>query len=317
MTANDAIREASTWFARLHADADNRATQAAWQDWLNAEPAHCEAWQLVEQVQGRFAGLPSPRSAGHALSARELSRRRALGQIAIVAGIGTAGALGLRQMFKQHWLAGYRTAVGERRQVTLPDGSRLTLNTSTALDVAFSDRQRLLRLHAGEILLTTATDPGPAHRPLVVQTPHGEATALGTRFTVFTDDGSSSVAVLEKAVRVQAANGPTLTVNTGQHLRFTRDGLGPLQANDPSVASWESGSIVAIDMPLGELVKQLDRYRPGRLVCAQDVADLRVSGAFPIDDTDRALAALARSFPVRAVRRTRYWVSVEAARTAS
>jgi transmembrane sensor len=317
MVANDVIRDASNWFARLQADADNGTAQAAWRDWLEAEASHREAWLLVEQVQGRIAGLPSPRSAAQALSLRELSRRRALGQFAIVAGLATAGALGFRQILGQHWLAGYRTATGERRQVTLPDGSRLTLNTSTALDVAFSGRQRLLRLHAGEILLTTAADPVASHRPLVVQTPHGEATAVGTRFTVFADDGGSTVAVLEKAVRVQAGRAPAMIVNAGQQLRFTRDGLGPLQASDPFVASWESGSIVAIDMSLGALVSQLDRYRPGRLVCADDVATLRVSGAFPIDDTDRALAALTRSFPVRLVRRTRYWISVEAAPTAA
>ncbi|WP_213947427.1 FecR domain-containing protein [Luteibacter sp. dw_328] len=316
MVDNDAIRQASAWFARLQADANNGTAHAAWRDWLDAEPAHREAWLLVEQVQGRFAAIPSPRSAAQALSARELSRRRALGQIAIVAGLGTAGALGLREVFRQHWLAGYRTATGERRQVTLPDGSQLILNTATALDVAFSGRQRLLRLHAGEILLTTAADPAPSHRPLVVQTPQGEATALGTRFTVFAEDGESTVAVLEKAVRVQPANAPAVTVDTGHQLRFTRDGSGPLQANDAFVASWESGSIIAIDMPLGELVRQLDRYRPGRLVCAGNIAGLRISGAFPIDDTDRALAALTRSFPVRAVRRTRYWVSVEAAQAA-
>jgi transmembrane sensor len=66
-------------------------------------------------------------------------------------------------------------------------------------------------------------------------------------------------------------------------------------------------------MPLGEWVAELGRYRRGVLRCDPAVAGLRVSGAFPLDDTDRALQLLADTFPVRHVWRTRYWVSVEAA----
>jgi transmembrane sensor len=66
-------------------------------------------------------------------------------------------------------------------------------------------------------------------------------------------------------------------------------------------------------MPLGELVQELARYRPGYLGCAPEVAQLQVSGAFALDDTDQALAALAASFAVQVRYRTRYWVQVEAA----
>jgi len=72
-----------------------------------------------------------------------------------------------------------------------------------------------------------------------------------------------------------------------------------------------------VDIALGDLLAQLARYRRGHLECAPEVAQLKVSGAFPVDDTDRALAALVSRFPLQLRSRTRYWVRVEARDAAS
>jgi transmembrane sensor len=309
--ASDAIRQASSWFAKLHAGEAGAEDRRAWEHWLGAHPSHRQAWRLVKEVRSQLGQLPAPRAAGHALDAAGRARRRALGRLAVLLGVASAGAWSYRALGWRGWLAGYRTATGERRQLALPDGSQMWLNTASALDVAFSPHQRLLKLHAGEVLLSTA--PDPAHRPFLVRTPHGEALALGTRFTVRVGEQGSEVAVLEKAVRVQPASGEgSVTVPAGWQVHFDADRLGALLPNDPSTASWQGGSIVAVDMPLRRLVAELARYREGHLSCADEVAALKVSGAYPIDDTDRALAALARGFPLRIVRHTRYWLSVEA-----
>jgi transmembrane sensor len=209
--------------------------------------------------------------------------------------------------------AAHRTATGERRDLTLPDGSLAALDTSTSMDVAFDDQQRLLRLHSGRILVST--EPDALGRPFSVQTPQGRVLALGTRFTVHVaGDGLCHVDVQEKAVRLLPLDSEATPgeLQAGQRAAFSSSTAHPPTAADPFAASWHEGGLIALDMPLGQLVEALARYRPGYLGCTDEVAGLRVSGAFPVDDTDRALAALVSRFPLQLRSRTRYWVLVEA-----
>lgn len=309
---DDAILEASRWFARLHSGEAGADDHEAWGRWYSADPRHQRAWQLVDEVRAQFDRVPRA-VAGPALNAAGRARRKAVGQLVAVLGIGAGGALAWRHAPWQARLADYRTGVGERREITLPDGSALTLNTASAVDVAFSSTRRLLTLYAGEVLIRTGSDAAyDTHRPFAVATRHGEVRALGTQFTVRAEANYSDVAVLEDAVALQPASGASpVLVSAGHHARLTaRDASAP-QSNDASVAAWQYGSIIAVDMPLGALVAELSRYRAGHLHCDPAIAKLKVSGAFPIDDTDRALDALVGAFPVRVSRNTRWWVTVQ------
>ena len=87
-------------------------------------------------------------------------------------------------------------------------------------------------------------------------------------------------------------------------------GVQPPVAADRTAVLWEHGTLLAKDMPLGEVIAELARYRPGVLRCDPAVAGMPVSGALSLTDTDAALDLLARSLPLRIERRTRYWVSV-------
>ncbi|MNP56357.1 fec operon regulator FecR [compost metagenome] len=93
-------------------------------------------------------------------------------------------------------------------------------------------------------------------------------------------------------------------------LRFGSGPLPPAQPLDPNRAEWVNGRLVIDNWPLGRVLDELQRYRPGFIDCAKDVAQLRVSGAFPLDDTSRALEAIAQALPVRIETRTRFWVRV-------
>ncbi|ULU26066.1 FecR domain-containing protein [Dyella terrae] len=306
------VLEASRWFARLHAEQATEDDRQAWARWYSADPSHQRAWQLVEEVRAQFGRLPGT-VAGRALDAAGRARRRALGQLVAVLGVGSVGMLAWRQLPWEDWLAEYRTRVGQRRDVALPDGSALSLNTASAVDVEFSSARRLLKLRAGEVMIRTGADPAAGtHRPFVVATRQGDVLALGTQFTVRTEADYAEVSVLEKSVKVQPATGAApLIVPAGYHVRFTAHRVEALQPNDVSVASWQYGSIIAVDMPLEVFIAELSRYRTGYLGCHPSIAALKISGAFPIDDTNRALDALTHAFPVRVVRRTRLWVTLE------
>ncbi|MFJ4376087.1 FecR domain-containing protein [Pseudomonas japonica] len=303
----EAIRQAAHWYVRLSSPGNEAEDHAQWQHWHDSDPLHRQAWQRMQVASASFGGLPQRLAASTLLGAGH-ARRQVLYGFALLLGGGMFATLGWRSDLRREWSADQRSGVGERREVRLADGSRLLLDTDSAVDVHFDAQQRQLRLHRGRILVDTASDP--AARPFSVLTDSGQVLALGTRFTVAVDERGTEVAVLEKAVQVSLDTTRRLRLEAGQRVRFGAAGIGPVRANDASVAAWQDGSLIAIDLPLGELLAQLSRYRPGLLDCDPAVAGMRISGAFPIDDSELALTALAASFPLAVRRRTRYWVTV-------
>jgi transmembrane sensor len=302
-----AIHAAAEWYARLRGEPASPALEQAWQDWLAADAAHRQAWQRVEAVCGEFKRVPG-QLALPALS--HPSRRRAvLRSLALFTVLGGSGLLAYRQAPWAEWRSDYRTATGERRSIELADGSQLTLNTRSAVDVRFSAEQRLIELHAGEILISTHHDPQTPARPFVVHTEHGRILALGTRFNVRIDAGQTTVSVLEKAVEAGPQLRPELAqrVVAGQQLSFSAYDSAPQQALDIGAASWASGHLIVVERPLSEVLAELARYRSGYLGCDPAVAQLKISGAFPLDDSEQALAALTESFPLRVERFTPLW----------
>jgi len=301
-----AISSAAQWYARLHSGVATDADQVAWRAWLAADPGHHQAWQRMTDVGEQMARVPGALAAP-ALRAADQSRRQVLRSVLVLASAGSLGWLGWRSEVTRDLFADYRTAVGERREFRLADGSSLLLNTETSVNLRFDGRQRMLELLAGEIFVSTAVDP--AQRPFKVVTRDGEVRALGTRFIVRSQARGSEVAVLEKAVEVSVAPSQS-RLEAGQRMAFGPAGLGVVQSSDASVGAWRQGSIIAINRPLAELLADLSRYRRGVLRCDSNIADLKVSGAFPIDDTDQALAALESGLSLRVTRYSRYWVHV-------
>lgn len=305
----EAVREAARWFARLSSGTASEHDRAQWQHWHDASELHRQAWQRMQAVTETLGGLPG-RLASSTLQGAGTARRQVVYGLALLVGGGWLGTLTWRSDQRRAWTADYQSDVGERRAIELTDGSQLLLDTDSAVDVQYDAHQRLLVLRRGQVLVNTGSDP--ARRPFMIDTRDGRVLALGTRFTVRTDDDGSEVAVLEKAVQLTVGGLPALRVEAGQRVTFGASGTGALQRNDASVAAWRNGSLIAIDMPLGQLIRELSRYRPGLLRCEPEVAGLKVSGAFPITDTDLALTALQSGFAVQVVRRTRYWVTVTA-----
>jgi len=303
-----AVRTASRWYAHLGSSEATAEDRDQWQAWLRANRLHQLAWDQIEQVQTEFETVPKdvalPALRGSALSRRDLLRR--LGIVVVAAPVSWAA------WQAQPWLglqAQYTTATGERQTLALPDGGTLVLNTATQVDVRYEKAERRIKLHSGEILIETAQDPQNPSRPFVVHTAHGQIEALGTRFIVHTTSEHTEVTVQDKAVNIrQASGGPAQRLESGQRLRFRSGNLGNVSVADPDAGSWLYGSLMVVDMPLRDLLAELGRYRKGVLTCSDDIALLKISGAFPVDDTDRAVAAITRAFSLKEMRLTRYWV---------
>jgi transmembrane sensor len=308
------LDQAADWLMQLSTGTATDAERVACEQWRRSDPEHARAWARAELLLNKLGGLPAALAMPALDRPANAGRRAALAKLAALAAVLPAGWLAWRLAGEQPWRADHRTAIGQRRNLQLADGSRVTLNTATAIDVQFDARHRLIRLRDGEILIETARDTAPQRRRFLVDTEQGRLEALGTRFTVRQEDGRTRVAVFEGAVRIEprrASERDAFIVHAGHKTSFSdRSGATALPV-DESAAAWTQGMLLADKMRAADFTAELSRYRDGIVHCDPAIADLRISGAFPIADTERALAMLVSTYPVAVKTRLRgYWVTL-------
>ncbi|MFV2948473.1 FecR domain-containing protein [Pseudomonas japonica] len=278
--------------------------------WRQADQEHERAWQrlleLPQLIRGNTALLRDPVARSVLQQPRYVSgdRRQVL---KLLMGASLLGAVAWKG---QDGLADFSTGTGERRRQVLADGTQLWLNTATAVDINFNASERCILLRYGEINVLTGNDPDG--RPLRVQTHDANLLPLGTRFTVRCDDNASGTLLSVSSGRVAASlrhgRGERI-VQPGEQARLDASGISstPITMMDDA---WVEGFVSAQATRLGDLVTQLARYRSGILRCDPRVADLRVTGSYPLDDNERILVLLQSSLPISIQRRTRFWVTL-------
>ncbi|MFJ4345360.1 FecR domain-containing protein [Pseudomonas sp. NPDC089401] len=312
------LEQAAEWYAELRCGGADTASQQAWQRWLAADPMHRVAWQAVQGISQRFEPLEHladrRNTAERLIGAHQRVRRRALLRgLAALAGVGVLWStwrLTPLPAWRAELAADYRTGTGELKPVRLSDGTQVWLNARTAFDVVFSSTCRRLHLLAGEILVDTAHD---AERPFIVNTDQGHMRALGTRFSVCTDSTQTKLSVFAGAVEVTLANtGTSRVVTAGQQQTFDSHQLAPPGTAELAREAWTEGKLVAVDVPLGEVLDELSRYHHGYISVSPEVALLKVFGNLPLLDFDGALAMLGESLPIRVERRLPWWITVTA-----
>lgn len=297
--------QAIDWMVRLRAGTPNAALQERFNAWLDMDPAHAQAWaRLHERLGGSFNTVRAldRRVPGQTEHARQLllqphaSRRDAL---RVIAGLGLIGGglwLGARSPLGDSLLADLHTGRGQRENFNLADGSRLSLNADSAVDLHFDDQQRLVILRRGELIIQVAVDP---IRPLRVRTAQGEVRALGTRFLVAQEQDVTRVVVLEHSVRTRLFDGSERDLQEGQAALLYAGRIEPLGSDQRHRADWLSGRLNVLDDPLEKVVDALRPYSRGFVRVAPEVRDLRVQGVFPLNDPERTLSALAETLPIR------------------
>lgn len=309
---HDIARRAVEWMVELQSPPVPDELRREWQQWLTSHPDHERAWQRIEAVNDRLRGLSAPQHP--AVTAALLaprgsnSRRQAVKALSVLMFTGTVAWTVEQQLPWRTWNADQRTGAGERRQVALADGTRVALNTGTAFDIAYDSDVRRLRLLAGEILVTTAID---ASRPFLVHTAQGELHALGTRFAVRLHPHATQVSVFEGAVALRparlAAGLPTAVMQAGQQALFGSDAVMPALAADEDSVAWTDGFLIAKSMRLAALMAELSRYSDVALGCAPEVAELRVSGSYRLDDIGRVLETLSATLDLEIETTTRFF----------
>lgn len=327
LPSSDLLDQAIAWAVRLGSGSADRKAHDECDAWRAAHPSHEQAWQQVQAVEDAFRQVPRIGDAGDHLGVAggalahgalqaatrmraQQGRRRALGAIGVMGLAATGGVIGLFVWREQPWerRTDYATAVGERKRLTLADGTELNLNTGSEVQVVFSPRSRRIVLRRGELFVRTGADSGAlfGHRTFWVETPHARFEALGTRFGVREQDGQTRLSMTEGRVAIHAAGSDAQPVvaQAGDGYIVRGDAAPPQRIVDRSFEpdAWTDGALVARQMRLDAFVAELARYHGTPLLCDANAASLRVSGVFQLNGPDpvgRALEALVRTLPIR------------------
>jgi len=316
-------REAVAWFTRRQGgltDAEMRELDA----WLEVDPAHAEAYQSVMRA---WARMELPREAPELLAMRAKAlkvgpERRVVWRMA--AGIAAAAVLGGGTFAWQGGLIGYRefpnqtfrTDVGQRSTVTLPDGSVVTLNTDTVLRTKADGERRLLYLDKGQAFFKVAHDK---RHPFVVSAAGRTVTAVGTAFDVRVDHGRFAVTLVEGKVRVETPTllPPVVSTKTsatvapaapvaqvpvqdvelvaGNQFTALDDTRWTVSRADTiKETTWLTGWLKFQNEPLGQVVEEFNRYSDRRIVIQDPkLAGRPITGRFKAGDVDAFVSALA------------------------
>ena len=307
--------QAIDWMVKLRAGTPDARLQERFNTWLLMDRAHRQAWDTLQERLGdtfkpfRTLDQRLPGQAGEArqvLLKPQASRRDAL---RVIAGLGLLGGgllLGSKTQLGESLLADLHTARGHRQNFNLADGSRLSLNAESAVDLRFNDRQRLVILRRGELVIDVAPD---ANRPLIVRTAEGEMRALGTRFLVAQEADASRLVVLQHSVEARLFDGTTRVVKEGQAALLSTRNITLASDDERGRAEWLNGRLNVLDESLEQVIDALRPYHRGFLRVAPEVRGLRVQGVFPLDAPDRTLDALAETLPIR-INRYSPWLTM-------
>lgn len=259
-------------------------------------PADCEqAIEAGRDLLKSLFPLPPPRGKRRRRPVKE--GRRLLGTLAIA-----ALACGLWWLDPAYRQEHYATAVGERREVLLADGSRLTLDTASRVDVAWHLRSRQATLEAGRVRFAVA----PAtYRPFEVAAGDSRVRVVGTVFDVRHEAGQVAVSVIEGRVRVGLRQAPeALLLVRGEQVVNRGAELGLVQPSDPeAVVAWTAGQLVFERTPLREALAELQRYRERPIhLHGEAVGGLEISGVFDTARSEQLLDLLPAILPLRVIR---------------
>ncbi|HDS1736721.1 FecR family protein [Pseudomonas sp. BP8] len=309
----EVAEQAMQWLLELQEHDVSEATLAAWMTWRQAHPAHEHAWRRAEVFAQRMSEMRSPGQSTLARAALRptASRRSALKQLSLLLAAG-AGAWYLKDTaLVQDWSADYHSNVGEQRRLALAADTDLQLNTDSAINVAFARDSRRIKLLRGEILITQQSLT--EGRLLTVDSAKGRLESALAQFSVRQLAGLTQVSVYQGTLTLKPslfAHQP-LALKAGEQVSFNHQQIVTRQAVSPAAPAWSQGMLVAQGQRLAEFLEELSRYRRGHLACDPALADLRVSGTFPLDNTEKIILAVAETLQLDVQHFTRYWVTLK------
>jgi transmembrane sensor len=318
-------REAIAWHARLNAPDASGHDWSAFTQWLEANPEGGEHYDEVETLSRALRASYTTVSAavddvdvattepiGKAHNVTVLKRfnkapRPVWSWLAAAAAVGVAIMIvpNLRDQFTSKpvyaW-QDYSTATGEREEITLADGSVVTLNSGASISVSMGAHERRVKLNNSEVFFSVTHD---ADRPFIVDTGPAQVRVLGTQFNVLSASGRLEVAVNEGRVEVSVgeADDAKFVLTPGKELVSMVEG-SKAEVRDIDVSTafgWKQGALIYDDAALSEIVFDVNRNFARPLVLAADVdASMKFSGVLSLSSEEDVIAALVAFLPLEA-----------------
>jgi transmembrane sensor len=300
--------EAADWFAKMQDHEPRVEDHAAFADWLSASPEHVREYLCLTSLRTDLSELSSAPAAAElfrlatpshdvnviaapfgALPAENrntLRRYRSRRSLALAAAVALVALGSILWMKRDANTASYVTSIGEQKSFPLPDGSLITLNAVSRLELQFAAGRRDVRLLSGEALFDVTKNPA---RPFRVLTDDSVIQVIGTRFNVHHRDVGTTVTVVEGAVQVRNFALETPPV------RLTKDERARVQPREPRIAvskvnaaldtAWRERRLVFESRPLDEVVAEFNLYNSVPIeIEAESLDKVLVSGSFYAND---------------------------------
>lgn len=314
----DQAQTAAQWLALSSEGELNARDKRVFTDWLRESPLHVREFTEMTLLGDEVGRLPlardqvdgwveAARAAATSPAVFDISKNNHAGTLRpgfkardVVVGLAAVLALAVMVGVYQHWQEGrYVTALGEQKIIALPDGSVVTLNTSSALKVAFSSERRTLHLMQGEAYFRVAHD---ASRPFEVTTERSTVRAVGTQFNVRICDHSTMISVVEGTVEVRPEDGAVAVqraqrVSKGEQARVEPAAAGILDyqvttevASASRAVAWTNGRVVFENTALIDVLAEFQRYRELQVSVVEPLRQLKLTGSFAAQDPESALA---------------------------
>lgn len=324
--------EAGYWLVKLDRNELSEEDAVALREWLHSDPRHKETlielaglWDDMDIMAQLSDLFPLDQTQARTPDSSRVVRGSRIMKAAVAAGLlVVAGVIvlmkpditGIDIADSGRFESTYRTAVGERKEISFPDGSVTRLNTDSRLEAAFNNDQRNIRLIEGEAHFKVAPDPA---RPFVVHAGKGMVRAVGTAFNVRLREKSVEVTVSEG--RVEIASTPDddndlsffdafrparylTTLEAGQRAEYGEQAIHSVATVEPEAisreTSWQHGMLVFNGETLEEVVEEISRYTRTEIIISDpEIRDIRIGGYFKTGEVDSLLAVLKDNFPVK------------------
>lgn len=309
-TQSEINQTASNYVVRLYSGELTAKEEQEILSWCDKSEAHQIAFDEAIKVWEAASQLPTSMSLREKLEGRFYYARYIAASIVVALLCliffqqGNFGGKAEPLSPSQH----YTTAIGEVSNVGLPDGSIITLNTDTAVDVKFSPQKRELWLQKGEAFFDIAKAPT---RPFLIHTGGKTIRVVGTKFNVKLSDSGFDIAVSEGIVTVEesqvsepshfAINVEPVLLEAGAMATFDQENTLIAKQNTDVVEkaqSWRSGYLRFDDERLDKVIESFNRYRTKKIVVDEEVSSMRISGVFTLSEGDAILTALEATLPI-------------------
>jgi transmembrane sensor len=307
---NEIDLEALRWVSLMEGGPLSAAQQRQLDAWASADLKHRGALiraQAASMRLDRLGALAGGRSLLESLPPRGTTRRKIIAVAASATGMLAISAWLGRGLIRQTWGGTrYVSNVGEQRKVVLTDGSVMTLNTQTELQVRFSSEHREIDLFRGEAMFSVERD---VSRPFAVLIDGWTALAVGTAFAVRRMDGAvTAITVTEGVVEMLSAKGIRQRVTANQEAIVVADGaLEVRRLSDPELGrrlAWQRQLVVFAGEPLRAALAEMNRYSRRHIVVDDpQLAERQIVGVFSTTDIQTFVSGIEATLGVEAIER--------------